>query len=150
MIFGCGKKLPSATIVRDDARTGGSLSFVYDKNQRTISIGGEGEVLQYVSASEEKGYEEGNRVGLKITAPDEKLDLSTAKLEMNGIAYSAGSFLETINGERQRFFEIFPIFSEDNRETCLKIVWEEGAEKQNYRITIVSGTKFMDKDGNIK
>lgn len=53
---GCGsQKLDSAQIVRDDARTGGSLSFVYDKNKRIVFIGGENEVVQYSNADESKG-----------------------------------------------------------------------------------------------
>ena len=149
-LFGCGEKeLPSAKITRDDARTGGSLSFVYDKKERTVTIGGRGEVVQYSSADETSGVEEGTRVGLKITAPDEKVDLSTATLEMNGVHYSSSNFLETINGQKQRFFEIEPLVSENDEKIELKICWAEGTKEQVYQIVIAPGTKFLDKNGEI-
>lgn len=147
---GCGEReLPSANIVRDDARTGGTLSFVYDRDKRLILIGGEGEVVQFSSADEERGLAEGCRIGLKVTAPDEKLDLSNASLKMNGVTYSAGSFLESINEQPQRFFNIYPIVSPVDSAIKFEVTWQEGTKTQEYKIMVQPGTKFMDKDGKI-
>lgn len=148
---GCGsKKLDSAQIVRDDARTGGSLSFVYDKDKRIVFVGGENEVVQYSNADESKGLDAGCRIGLKVTAPDENLDLANATLEMNGVNYASGKFLETINGQTQRFFNIYPIVSKKNSSVKFSVVWQDGTEKQEYKIVVIKGTMFMDKDGNVK
>lgn len=148
---GCGdKELPSAKITRDDARTGGSLSFVYDQKERVVYVGGEDEVVQYSAEDQEKNLGEGCRVGLKVTAPDVELDVSNATLEMNGINYSAGDFLEVINGQKQRFFNIYPIVSQEDKEIKFVVCWQEGTKEQEYKIVVVDGTKFMDKEGNIK
>ncbi len=149
--FGCGgRELESASITRDDARTGGSLSFVYNKDTRKIYVGGEGEVIQYSSANDALGFEEGCRVGLKITAPDEELDLSTATLEMNDIKYSMGNFLEKINDKPQRFFNIYPAVSKQDDTVEFSITWQEKTKEQKYKLIIASGTKFMNKDGEIE
>lgn len=148
--FGCGKKaVGSANIVRDDARVGGSLSFVYDKDKREVHIGGEGEVVQYSLADASLGFDEGCRIGLKITAPDDKVDLATASLKMNDIRYAMGDFLEKINGEPQRFFTIYPKVSKEDDKVEFCISWGEKIKKQEYKIIIEKGTKFMDKDGNV-
>lgn len=144
LFAGCGnKELEAAKIVRDDARTGGSLSFVYDKNQKTVFVGGEGEIVQYST----DGESEGNRVGLKIFAPNEKIDLSDASLKMNGVNYS--NFLETINGQKQRFFNIYPIVSENDKEISFTITWASRTKEQKYKLVVVDGTKFMKKDGTV-
>ena len=148
--FGCGsKELDSASIVRDDLRTGGSLSFVYDKNQRVTYVGGEDEVVQFSEADESKGLSEGCRIGLKVTAPDENFDLETATLEMNGVNYSSGNFLETINGQKQRFFNLYPLVSKEDDEIKFSVTWQDGTKQQDYKIIMVSGTKYMQKDGNV-
>ncbi|MBP3431476.1 MAG: hypothetical protein J6K39_01295 [Clostridia bacterium] len=150
-LAGCGDvELEAATIVRDDARTGGSLSFVYDKNQRMIYFGGTEEVVQYSGADESRGMEEGCRVGLRVTAPNESLDLETATLEMNGIHYSSSQFLENINGQPQRFFSIYPIVNKEDEEIMFKVKWSDGTKEQEYKIVVVKGTKFMNKDGEIE
>lgn len=145
----CDKELSSAKIVRDDARTGGSLSFVYDQKERLVSVGGKGEVVQYSLADESKNLDAGCRVGLKVVAPDENVDVENAVLEMNGVTYSSGNFLENIDGQKQRFFNIYPVFSKDNMKQKFVIKWQDGTKKQEYKIEIVDGTKFMDKDGNV-
>ena len=147
--FGCGKSVSSAKIVRDDLRVGGTLSFVYDKNSREIFVGGEDEVFQYSAKNEEKGFDEGNRFGLKVIAPDEKFDLKNAKLEMGGVSYLSEDFLEVIDGQIQRFFYIYPSFSKDNRKVTFAIVWDDKTQKQEYKIIVVDGTRFMDKNGEI-
>lgn len=142
--------MDSASIVRDDLRTGGSLSFVYDKSQRVIYIGGEDEIVQFSEADETKGLAEGCRIGLKVTAPNENIDLNTATLEMNGINYSSGNFLETINGQKQRFFNIYPIVSKEDDTIKFSITWQDGTKEQEYKIVMVSGTKYMQKDGSVE
>ncbi len=144
---GCGEKeLSSANVFRDDARTGGTLSFVYDKDDRVIYIGGEDEYIQYSSADEERGLSAGNRVGLKVVAPDEKLDLNESRLEMNKVVYSGGSFLESENGEKQRFFVIKPLFSDKVREVSFKVCWQDGTKEQTYKVVVKDGTKFLEKE----
>ncbi len=146
-LAGCGDvELESATITRDDARTGGSLSFVYDSQERTVHIGGEGEVVQFSSADESKGTTAGCRVGLKVTAPDESLDLSTATLEMNGVKYASGDFLETVDDQKQPFFNIYPLVSEENNQVKFSIKWAEGTAKQEYKIIVVEGTEFATEE----
>lgn len=146
----CGsREIESATIVRDDLRTGGSLSFVYDQKERIVYVGGDGEIIQYSEKNDSIGIDEGCRIGLKITAPDELLDLETASFEMNGVKYSSNEFLEKINGQLQRFFNIYPTVSENRKTVSFSITWQEGTAKQNYKLIVVDGTKFMDKNGEI-
>lgn len=150
-LFGCGEQdVASAKIVRDDARTGGTLSFEYDERARIIYIGGEGEVVQYSQGIEELNLSEGCRIGIKVTAPDENLDLENAKLEMNEVKYASGEFLENINGQKQRFFNLRPLVSKEVREVTFKVTWAEGTKEQEYKIVIVDGTKFMNKEGKVE
>ena len=145
-LVGCGEKeLPSAKIVRDDSRTGGSLSFVYDERDRIVYIGGKDEYIQFSAADDILGLSEGNRVGLKVFTPDESLDVSYAKLEMNGVNYNANEFMEYENGNIQRFFVIKPLFSNEVKENSFKITWEEGSKEQEYKIIVKDGTKFLEK-----
>jgi len=149
--LGCGsKELPSALIVRDEARTGGSISFVFNQEQRTVYVGGKNEIIQYSSKDESRNLEEGWRIGLKVIAPNESLDVSDATLKMNGLNYSAGDFLENINGQKQRFFYLFPFVSEENREVKFAVTWQNGTKEQEYKVVIVKGTKFLNKDGQIE
>ncbi len=143
-LSGCGdKELSSAKIERDDARTGGSYSFVYDKKERIITIGGEGEVIQYSSENLAEGVAAGCRIGLKVSAPDDAQDVEDATLEMNGVSYSSGDFLEVINGKKQRFFVIQPLVSEEDKDIGFSVKWQDGTKRQHYKIKIVDGTKFM-------
>ena len=144
-LFGCGKNIESAKISRDDERVGGSLSFVYDKKERLISVGGDGEILQYCAANIEKGYDEGNRVGIKVVAPDVDFNLENSKLKMNGRTYAMGEFYQTVDGQKQRFFNLYPIFSEDDKEACFSVVWDKGIEEQKYKVKIADGTVFAQK-----
>lgn len=145
-LFGCGKDVESAKISRDDERVGGSLSFVYDKKERLISVGGEGEVLQYSDGNIEKGFAEGNRVGLKVTCPDIDLNLENSKLMMNGRTYSVGDFYQTVDGQKQRFFNIYPAFSQDDRVVFFSVVWDSNIKEQKYKIEVVDGTIFGQKE----
>ena len=145
LLAGCNEKeLPSATIVRDDARTGGSISFVYDKHTRTVTVGGQDEIIQYSSDE----ISPGTRVGLKVTAPDENIDLSSAKLEMNDQNYT--NFMEKINDTPQRFFVIYPTLSEKDNNVSFTVTWADNTKPQTYKITVAPGTKFMSQNGEVK
>lgn len=148
LLTGCGgKEISSARITRDDARTGGSLSFVYDKSAREIYIGGEGEVIEYCLADLSRNLSAGNRIGLKIYTPTELENSTNVVLEMNGVTYS--SFLETIDGQIQNYAVIYPSLSPDTKESIFKITWDKDIEPQTYKIRIVAGTKFLDENGEI-
>ncbi len=148
--FGCGKKgVDNATITRDDARVGGSLSFVYNKDKREVIVGGDGEIVQYSSKNDTLGFDEGCRIGLKITAPEGDFDLKTASLKMNDIRYAMGDFLTQINGEPQRFFVIYPKVSKEDDVVKFSIAWSDKTKRQDYKLIVAEGTKFMDKDGNV-
>ena len=146
--FGCAsREISSANIFRDDSKVGGSLSFVYDKNDRKIYVGGQGEVVQYSEGNEI--FDSGTRVGIKVVAPDESLDLSSAKMEMNGLNYVAEDFLEKVNGNLQRYFLIYPLVSKKNSIVKFSVTWADGVKKQCYALQVVDGTKFMNQDGEI-
>ncbi len=145
-LYGCGgKQVSSANILRDDERTGGSLSFVYDDKNRTITFGGEGEYIQYYEKSIEKNLTEGNRLGLKVIAPKEIKDLSKTTVEMNGVTFA--DIAVKINGESQDFFNIYPLVNENTKTIKFTILWDEQVEKQEYTIIIKDGTKLLNKDG---
>lgn len=147
---GCGdKEFPSAKITRDDLRVGGSLSFVYDQNARTVYVGGKDEVIQFSAQNDELGFGEGTRIGLKISAPDEEFDVNNATFEMHGTNYSSGDFLEEINGQKQRFFNIYPLLSKEDKEVCFTLKWQDNMKEQKYKIVVLEGTRFMDKNGNV-
>lgn len=148
-LFGCGKEFSSANITRDDLRVGGSLSFVYDNELKRIYVGGKDEVIQYSEENTEKGYSAGNRVGIKVYAPDEKIKLDETKLEIDGVKYSGGEFYQTIDGQKQRFFVIYPSFSKNDMRKQFSVVWQDGAKKQTYEIVIAHGTSFMGQNGEI-
>ena len=145
-LAGCGaKEVSSAVITRDDERIGGSLSFVYDSHEKAVYIGGEGEFIQYYEKSLERNWKEGNRVGLKITAPKEVTDISKTTLEMNGVTFA--DLGAKVNGEAQNFFNIYPTITETTREIKFKVSWDEETKAQEYKVIIVEGTKLLNKDG---
>ncbi len=147
---GCGQKeVASAQIFRDDARVGGSLSFVYDQKERTLFIGGKDEVVQFSQTDEVKNLNAGCRVGLKVVAPDEVDEVDDATLEMNGVNYSSDDFLEKVNGQKQRFFNIYPTFSKNDNKVEFVLKWNGKVKKQTYKIVVENGTKFMDAEGNV-
>lgn len=146
---GCGgKEVSSAKISRDDEMTGGSLSFIYDENSRTIFVGGEGEFIQYYEKDLSKGWESGNRIGLKIEAPSEVENLKKTTLEMNGVTFT--DMFVKIDGQQQNFFNIYPVVTETTNEIVFKITWEEEIATQTYTIKIVEGTALLDNEGNVK
>lgn len=147
LLTGCGEKeISAAKIVRDDARVGGTLSFVYDSADKTVYVGGDGEVVQYFSGDESNGIDEGNRVGLKVIAPNENIDINEATLQMNGNTYAAGEFLESVDGQKQRYFNIYPLVGEKQREVKFSVKWSDGVKEQEYKLVVLSGTKFMEKE----
>lgn len=145
VLCGCEEKMSSASITRDEAKTGGSLSFVYDMHDRTIYIGGEGEFVQYTAENISKGIESGNVIGLKIEAPNEVENVSETVVEMNGKVYK--DLAVEINGNEQRFFYFYPdLQSED---LTFSIDWNERLKGQNYKLVLVKGTKFLDENGEV-
>ncbi len=139
----CGTKIySSATITRDEANTGGDISFIYDEHTKNIYFGGEGEYLQYYSADEVKGLDEGYRVGIKVTAPSEVKDLEDAVLEINGNKYN--DFFEKIESQPQNYFYIYPTFSEETKEINFKITWTQMSKPQKYKVVLNEKTKFLE------
>ena len=135
---------------RDDARVGGSLSFVYDQKERLVTVGGKDEVVQYYDADEIKKLDAGCRIGLKVTAPDENLNVENAVLEMNGVVYSSGEFLENVDGQKQRFFNIYPVVSKEVPSVSFSIKWQDGTKKQTYKMVVENGTKFLNKNSEVE
>ena len=140
---GCGTKTyTSASIMRDEAHTGGNISFIYDEHTRNIYFGGEGEFLQYYSADEVKGLDEGYRVGIKVTAPSEVKNLDDTILEMNGNKYN--DIFEKIENQPQNYFYIYPTFSEKTKEINFKITWTQMSKPQKYKVILNEKTKFLE------
>lgn len=141
----CGTKIySSATITRDEANTGGDISFVYDEHTKNIYFGGEGEYLQYYSADEVKGLDEGYRVGIKVIAPSEVKNLDDTVLEMNGNKYY--DFFEKIESQPQNYFYIYPTFSEKTKEINFKIKWTQMSKPQKYKVILNEKTKFLESE----
>ena len=97
VLSGCGnneRDLNYGTVTRDPSQIGGaSLSFVYDEKTHTATFGGEGQQVEYYEIDESVGRNEaGNRVGIKITAPEEVKDLTKSTITNNGKTYENGSF----------------------------------------------------------
>ena len=142
----CGTKIySSATITRDEANTGGDLSFIYDERTKNIYFGGEGEYLQYYSADEVKGLDEGYRVGIKVIAPSEVKNLEDAVLEINGNKYN--DFFEKIESQPQNYFYIYPTFNENTKEVNFKITWNQSSKPQKYKVILNEKTNFLESEG---
>lgn len=138
----CGTKIySSATITRDEANTGGDISFIYDEHTKNIYFGGEGEYLQYYSADEVKGLDEGYRVGIKVIAPSEVKNLEDAVLEINGNKYN--DFFEKIESQPQNYFYIYPTFNEKTKEINFKITWTQMSKPQKYKVILNEKTNFL-------
>ncbi len=144
-LCGCGSEIASAIITRDDEMTGGSLSFVYESVSRSIYIGGEGEFIQYYEKDLNKNLEAGNRIGLKIQAPNEVEDLGKTVLEIGGVTFT-DMFVE-IDGQEQNFFNIYPLVTKETKEIPFKITWQDNT--QTYTLKIVDGTKLLSSDGEV-
>ncbi len=138
----CGTKIySSATITRDEANTGGDISFIYDEHTKNIYFGGEGEYLQYYSADEVKGLDAGYRVGIKVIAPGEVKNLDDTVLEMNGNKYN--DIFEKIENQPQNYFYIYPTFNEKTKEINFKITWTQMSKPQKYKVILNEKTKFL-------
>ena len=145
-LSGCfAKEISSAEIMRDEAKVGGSLSFVYNQKDRCVYIGGEGEFVEFYKG--DLSLSEGNRVGLKVIAPNEVEDFEKVTVEMSGESYS--DLFQVVSGQKQNYFYIYPAFSEENREVKMKINWADDIESQEYKIIILSGTKFLNINGEV-
>ena len=139
----CGTKIySSATITRDEANTGGDISFIYDEHTKNIYFGGEGEYLQCYSADEVKGLDAGYRVGIKVIAPSEVKNLEDAVLEINGNKYN--DFFEKIESQPQNYFYIYPTFNEKTKEINFKITWTQMSKPQKYKVILNEKTKFLE------
>lgn len=149
-LFGCNnKEIDYATLKRDDANIGGSLTFVYDSSAHIAYFGGENQVVQYYDANVLNNNTAGCRVGVKIIAPTDIKDFSKATLIMNKIEYTEGSFLETVDGEIQNFANIYPVVSPDANKIKFIIKWGDKIKEQEYEIIIVEGTLFMNEKGEV-
>lgn len=140
--YGCGRELTYGAVERDSALTGGDLSFVYDKQSHIATFGGEGEIVSYYIGDEELGLQSGNRIGIKIYAPDEIKDYSKAKLDFQGVQYTSGSFMSKVYDKVQNYFILKPIVNEDVDTLEVKVTWTQDSATQSYIIKIADGTKF--------
>ena len=140
--YGCGRELTYGAVERDSALTGGDLSFVYDKQSHTATFGGEGEVVSYYVGDEDLGIKSGNRIGVKIYAPDEITDYSKAELDFEGMQYTSGSFMSKVYDQTQNYFVLKPLVSEDVTSLEIRVTWTQDSAAQTYIIKIAEGTKF--------
>ena len=140
--YGCGRELTYGAVERDFSLTGGDLSFVYDKQSHTATFGGEGEVVSYYHGDEELGLQSGNRIGIKIYAPDEIKDYSKAKLDFQGVQYTSGSFMSKVYDKVQNYFILKPMVNKDVDTLEVKVSWTQDSAAQTYIIKIAEGTKF--------
>lgn len=140
--YGCGRELAYGAVERDSSLTGGDLSFVYDRQSHTATFGGEGEVVSYYIGDEELGLQSGNRIGIKIYAPDEIKDYSKAKLDFQGVQYTSGSFMSKVYDQTQNYFVLKPLVSEDVTSLEIRVTWTPDSATQTYIIKIAEGTKF--------
>ena len=143
LLVGCGRQYTYGIVERDNALTGGNLSFVYDEATHTATFGGEGEAVLFYEADEGLGRVAGNRIGFKIYAPCDVTDYSKAKLNFQGEEITGGAFMQTVYGQVMNYFVLTPIVSEDNRQFEVKVTWTQDAEAQVYTIKVADGTKFV-------
>lgn len=144
VLVGCGDKtVDYAEIYRDDFKTGGDITFEYDKLNHIAYFGGENEVIQYYKEDIAKGWnKEGYRIGIKLYPPMKLTNYQSANAKLGKEEYSNGSFYKKIN-EQNFVAEFYPIIDENTKEVELKIVWQDGISEQNYKIVIKEGTKYI-------
>ena len=58
-------------------------------------------------------------------------------------------FLEEINGQKQKFFNIYPLVSKEDTKVEFSIKWQDKTKKQSYLLIVQEGTKFLTKEGEI-
>lgn len=138
LLSACNNKMDLAygTVTRDPSQVGGAtLSFVYDEKTHTATFGGAGQQVAYYLEDTALGREEGNRVGIQITAPEAVKDFSKAKITMGNNTYENGSFLDGDN-----YVWCFPKFTETKRIETIKITWTEDSKEQTYTVKLADGT----------
>ena len=86
MLSGCNNKSIAQPILeRDNYNTGGNITFVYDEVAHVATFGGKDEVLQYYEEDIAKGWtESGNRIGIKLSLPQNLKDYKSGKANFDG------------------------------------------------------------------
>lgn len=142
----CQQALPYSDITRDREMTGGSLSFVYDKENHTAIFGGEGEIVQFYQSDVTKGWKEsGCRVGVELTAPNDVKDYESGNLWIDGEKIQGGEFFKVVGENKVGKVILTPIVSAEKREVEIKVEWSDGVPSQTYKIKIKEGTQFMER-----
>ena len=98
--------------------------------------------MSYYVGDEELGLQSGNRIGVKIYAPDEITDYSKAELDFEGMQYTSGSFMSKVYDQTQNYFVLKPLVSEDVTSLEIRVTWTPDSATQTYIIKIAEGTKF--------
>lgn len=144
MLCGCGSKtLESANVEPVADLTNGGVKIEYNKDLKEIYVGGEGEVLNYFEPDIALGVDKpGWRVGLKFTAAAEVTEYETGIMTMQGKTISAGQFYRNVNGQKSRDMIVYPVFSEEEREIEIKVIWQDGTKEQTYKVKVLPHTQF--------
>ncbi len=146
VLCGCNTNLANADVTRDQMQIGGALSFSYDKSSAIITMGGENEVVQYYQENLEQGFtEEGPRVGLKFTAPNEIDGYEGIKIWVDNQENPPYVKQKQVNGVFTREIEIFPLITDVNKKIEIKIIWKSGTKEQTYLLNFAKGTSLMKK-----
>ena len=107
----------------DSNKTDGKLAYVIEGT--AIEFGGEGQKLVY-----NNGY----RLGVKITAPALVEDYAKAVVTVNGEAYAP-----VMNGN---FFDYVFEVVEAPYEVVIKVLWMEGLNEFTYTVKVLEGTSL--------
>ena len=144
-LVGCNNKvLPNAIISRDDYLIGGNISFVYNKENGNIFLGGEDEVIQFYQSDLAKGWEsDGCRVGLKIISPCKVEDVNNIKIKLDGEILRDDGLFSIVNDEKIAQINLYPLVSNEKKDLSLEIKWTSTSKTQCYNIIIKDGTRFM-------
>lgn len=134
-VFVAEDKIPKGTISWDPGYTGG-VEPVVDGDE--ITFDGE---IEWYGADVSLGRVEGNRVGVKITAPEEYTadDLNNATFTYNGTTYEWLEVTDDIVDGR--YVYVYPIVSNDNKEIEIVISWVDGYE-QTFKIKVTDESTF--------
>lgn len=144
MLGGCNNKSIAQPILeRDNYNTGGNITFVYDEVAHVATFGGKDEVLQYYEEDIAKGWtESGNRIGIKLSLPQNLKDYKSGKATFDGQKLMPDDYISLQEG--QNLVAVFqPIIKNEKENYTLKITWQDGFEEQIYHIIIAKGTIFM-------
>ena len=107
----------------DSNKTDGKLAYVIEGT--AIEFGGEGQKLVY-----NNGY----KLGVKITAPALVEDYAKAVVTVNGEAYTP-----VMNGN---FFDYVFEVVEAPYEVAIKVLWMEGLNEFTYTVKVLEGTSL--------